>query len=759
MLSPDLEVSLNMAVTEAARRKHAFVTVEHVLFALLQNPRTVDTIEGCGGNIETVRVDLESFFDSHITGEGLVEGKLPQPTVGFQRVIQRAAQQVQSAGRAEIVGPNVLVSIFSEEESFAAFFLKKQDISKLDVLEYISHGGTESDSKMISELDEQVEVDDFSSQEESKGKSSNQDPLLRFAADLCEKARLGEVDPLIGRSLELERTMQVLCRRRKNNPLFVGEAGVGKTALAEGLALRIVEGEVPDKLKDYTVYSLDMGALLAGSKFRGDFEKRLKTVLGSLKTKEKTVLFIDEIHTIVGAGATGSGSMDASNLLKPALSSGSLRCIGSTTVKEYRNIFETDHALARRFQKIDIVEPSVDDTIEILRGLKDRYEEYHNVKYSTAAIKAAAKLSARHIRDRNLPDKAIDVIDEVGSRISLSAKRSASIGKPRIVNVDMIEKTVAKMARIPAQRVSVSDREALKDLESELQSRIYGQDRATSALASAIKLARSGLGDESKPIGSFLFTGPTGVGKTEVAKQLAAILGVQLIRFDMSEYMERHSVSRLIGAPPGYVGFDQGGLLTEKVNSAPYSVLLLDEIEKAHPDMQNILLQVMDHGSLTDNNGRIADFRNIIIIMTTNAGAQDLIRSKIGFQRDHQKEPGLSKAVKNQFSPEFRNRLSDIITFDPLPFHVIENITLKFINELNDKLRSKKVRIEVESPALSYLAETGYDHAYGARPIKRTIQDLIEKPLVEELLFGKLAKGGIVKVNLQDSKIAFEFSR
>lgn len=760
MLSPDLEVSLNLAVSEATRRGHQYVTVEHILYALLHNQTAREAIEACGGSIDNVRRDLEKFFEEHIDGDNLREGQLPQPTVGFQRVIQRAAQHVQSSGKEKIQGSNVLVAIFSEKDSFAVFYLEKEKVSRLDVIQFISHGITkeEDDDGAAGENSGYLPSGD---EDEEGGKQDNS-PLSKYAVDLCEKARRGKIDPLIGRDVELDRIMQILCRRRKNNPLFVGDAGVGKTALAEGLALRVIEGQVPESLQDLKIFSLDMGALVAGSKFRGDFEQRLKGVVRALQKLDKHVLFIDEIHTIIGAGAVGGGALDASNILKPALASGELRCMGSTTFKEYRNHFENDHALARRFQKVDISEPSRDDAINILKGLKSRYEAFHGVKFSAGALKSAVDLSARYITDRKLPDKAIDVLDEVAASVSLKRTEGDARTKPRTISVDMVQNTVAKMARIPAQKVSQSDKEALRDLDSRLKGRVFGQDRAIGALATAIKLARSGLGDEDRPIGSFLFTGPTGVGKTEVAKQLATIMGIELIRFDMSEYMERHSVSRLIGAPPGYVGYDQGGLLTDAVTQNPYAVLLLDEIEKAHPDMQNILLQVMDHGTLTDNNGRKADFRNVIIIMTTNAGAKDLTQQAIGFNGtldDKLEGQEVSRAIRDSFSPEFRNRLNGIITFYPLPMDVVKMVVRKFIGEVNLKLAPRKVSLNFTESAVTWLATHGYQAAYGARPIRRLIEDRVKKPLADELLFGRLAKGGVVQVDTEDDELAFEFPK
>ncbi len=755
MLSPDLEVSLNLALSEASRRGHRYVTVEHILYALLHNTVAKEAIEACGGNIESVRNNLEKFFDDHIDGNNLKQGQLPQPTIGFQRVIQRAAQHVQASGKEKIQGSNVLVAIFSEKDSFAVFYLEKEKVTRLDVIQFISHGITKEGSIDDNEthyLPEGQERDDDEN-------ASQQSALGKYTVDLCERVRQGKIDPLIGRDFELDRIMQILCRRRKNNPLFVGDAGVGKTALAEGLAIRVVEDQVPASLKGLRIFALDMGALVAGSKFRGDFEQRLKGVLKELGKFERHLLFIDEIHTIIGAGSVGGGALDASNILKPALSSGDLRCMGSTTFKEYRGHFEADHALSRRFQKIDISEPSIDDTVKILQGLKPKYEEFHNVKYSSGSLRAAVELSARHMSDRKLPDKAIDVIDEAAAAIALKSKPD---DKRKKITVDMVQSTVAKMARVPVAKVSQNDRESLKNLGLKLRGKVYGQDDAVEALAASIKMSRSGLGDEGKPIGSFLFSGPTGVGKTEVAKQLAHILGIELIRFDMSEYMERHSVSRLIGAPPGYVGFDQGGLLTEAVTKNPHAVLLLDEIEKAHPEMQNILLQVMDNGFLTDNNGRKADFRNIIIVMTTNAGAKELTAQKIGFDKgtvaklDGKK---VSKAVKDMFSPEFRNRLNAIITFGPLPLEVVKMVARKFVGEINAMLADKKVSLEFSEDAITWVAVHGYEEAYGARPIKRLIEEKVKKPLADELLFGSLAKGGLVRVSCENDQLAFRFPK
>ena len=755
MLSPDLEVSLNLALSEASRRGHKYVTVEHILYALLHNVTAKEAIEACGGSVDTVRGDLETFFAEHIDGKNLEQGQLPQPTIGFQRVIQRAAQHVQASGKEKIQGSNVLVAIFAEKDSFAVFYLEKEKITRLDVIQYISHGITKDAEQSSGEQQDTGYLPE-GNEEEAPSESS---ALGKYTVDLCEKARQGKIDPLIGRDFELDRIMQILSRRRKNNPLCVGDAGVGKTALAEGLAIRVVENKVPDSLKGIQIFALDMGALVAGSKFRGDFEQRLKGVVKELQKFDKHILFIDEVHTIIGAGSVGGGALDASNILKPALASGELRCMGSTTFKEYRGHFESDHALTRRFQKVDILEPSVIDTIKIIKGLKDRYEDFHNVKYSSGAVKAAVELSARHITDRKLPDKAIDVIDEVAAAVSL---KGLNTDKRKTISVDMVQATIAKIARIPVQKVSQTDRDSLQQLEQKLKGKVFGQDDAVGALANAIKMSRSGLGEEDKPIGSFLFSGPTGVGKTEVANQLAKTLGIELIRFDMSEYMERHSVSRLIGAPPGYVGYDQGGLLTDAVNKTPHAVILLDEIEKAHPEMQNILLQVMDHGTLTDNNGRQADFRNTIIIMTTNAGAKELTNQRIGFDKGTVASLDgkvVSKAVKDMFSPEFRNRLNDIITFGPLPFDVIQMVVRKFIGEVNAKLADKRVSLEFDQEAINWIAENGYEEAYGARPIKRLIEDSVKKPLADELLFGTLTKGGLVKVTVAEDKLSFAFPK
>ena len=784
MISHELEVSLNLAVSEAARRGHEYVTVEHVLFALLQNDTAIKALRACGGSVDYTRQKLEEFFDEHIPTGTLRPGQMPQPTIGFQRVIQRAAQHVRAAGKDKIKGENLLVALFSERDSFAVYFLQQQHISRFDVINYISHGiaksgeGSESTSdptgiagpeQPIARIgdgersDPQPRDDEDESESGPTERQSGRDPLALYAVDLCARAREGHIDPLIGRNAEIERTVQVLCRRRKNNPLLVGDAGVGKTAIAEGLALRITEDNIPTPLKGATIYSLDMGSLLAGSRFRGDFEQRLKGLLAAIKKKKNAILFIDEIHTVIGAGSVSGGTLDASNLLKPSLANGTLRCIGSTTFKEFRSHFETDHALVRRFQKIDIDEPSIEDTISILKGLKSRYEEHHKVKYSPDAIRGAVELSARYLRDKKLPDKAIDVIDEAGSAASLARDSSKTI-KIRTITLDDVQGVIAKMARIPPQKVSNSDKSALKDLDHRLKSVVFGQNDAIDALASAIKLSRSGLGSEEKPIGSFLFAGPTGVGKTEVAKQLASIMGIEFIRFDMSEYMERHTVSRLIGAPPGYVGFDQGGLLTDAVNKNPHAVLLFDEIEKAHGDLQNILLQVMDHGTLTDNNGRQTDFRNTIIIMTTNAGAREMMHGSIGFTRTPGMAPnekGDLEAIKNAFAPEFRNRLDSVIYFQSLPRPVILSVVDKFTKDVIAKLAAKKIEVTIDDLAREYLADKGFDPSFGARPLARLIQNEIAKPLADEVLFGKLAKGGAVKISVSgvgaEKKLSFHY--
>ncbi len=740
MLSKELEFTLSQAFTQARNRKHEFMTIEHLLLALIDNPTAAEVLHACGADTERLRNDIIQFLDETTPKLADNDERETQPTLGFQRVLQRAVFHVQSSGKKEVTGANVLVAIFSEQESQAVYFLDQQDITRLDVVNYISHGISKVPSSSPDRSAENPDNVDPDGSEKAAG-----NPLTAYATNLNELARKGKIDPLIGRDKELERTIQVLCRRRKNNPLLVGEAGVGKTAIAEGLAKRIVDGEVPEIMLDGIIYSLDLGALVAGTKYRGDFEKRLKGVLAELKKHPEAVLFIDEIHTIIGAGSASGGVMDASNLIKPVLASGELRCIGSTTFQEFRGIFEKDRALARRFQRIDVDEPTVEETIEILKGLASRFEEHHGVKYSRKALETAAELSDKYINERHLPDKAIDVIDEAGAAVQLmpKAKRKKSI------SVTDIENIVAKIARIPPRKVSVTDTEALRTLDKDLKAVVFGQDDAIEALTSAIRMNRSGLGNDSKPVGSFLFSGPTGVGKTEVTRQLARVLGLELIRFDMSEYMERHTVSRLIGAPPGYVGFDQGGLMTEQVNQHPHSVLLLDEIEKAHPDVFNLLLQVMDHGTLTDNNGRKADFRNVIIIMTTNAGASEMSRPSIGFTSQDHTSDGMG-AIKKMFSPEFRNRLDNIIQFKPLEEKTIAFVVDKFLFELEEQLHQKKVTLSIDNSVRKWLAEKGYDILMGARPMARLIQEKIKKPMAEELLFGALAEGGSVKVVLNE---------
>ncbi len=757
MISEELEVSLHMAFVEARSARHEFITVEHLLLALLDNASAVEVLRACAADIDGLRRDLRKFVKDNtpvFPGDGEVD---TQPTLGFQRVIQRAIMHVSSSsaggqpGRNAVTGANVLVAMYGEKDSHAVYYLQQQGISRLDVVNYLAHGITRNAADREASS---PKVNPAAAPESEAGKPESQkSPLELYATDLNAEARRGRIDPLIGRELEVERVIQVLCRRRKNNPLLVGEAGVGKTAIAEGLAWRIVRGDVPEILSEAQVYALDMGALLAGTKYRGDFEQRLKAVLKSLKDDSRAILFIDEIHTLIGAGSASGGTLDASNLLKPALSSGQMKCIGATTYNEYRGIFEKDHALSRRFQKIDVPEPSVPETIQILRGLKARFESHHGVRYSAAALTAAAELAARHISDRFLPDKAIDVIDEAGAaqRLLPRSRQKKVIGKTEI------QATVAKIARIPPQNVSSDDRNRLASLERDLKRVVFGQDAAIEALASAIKMARSGLGRPDKPIGAFLFSGPTGVGKTEVARQLAFVLGVELLRFDMSEYMERHAVSRLIGAPPGYVGFDQGGLLTEAVVKQPHCVLLLDEIEKAHPDVYNVLLQVMDHGTLTDNNGRKSDFRNVIIIMTTNAGAEVLNRGSIGFVPAAHKGDDLAE-IKRTFSPEFRNRLDAIIGFAPLPREVILQVVDKFLMQLEDQLQEKRVDAVFSQGLRDYLAKHGFDPAMGARPMQRLIQDTIRRALADELLFGRLADGGSVEVDIDEAgKVVLSF--
>ncbi len=745
MLSKELEITLNHAFKQAREKRHEFMTVEHLLLALLENPAAVEVLRACGADIPALKRDLISFLEETTPILPLQDGRETQPTLGFQRVLQRAVFHVQSSGKKEVTGANVLVAIYSEQESQAVYFLIKQSVSRLDVVNYIAHGI----SKVAGEQTEDLSTN--MGEDGDAAEAGPRKPLESFASNLNEMARRGKIDPLIGRREEIERTVQILCRRRKNNPLYVGEAGVGKTALAEGLARMIVDRQVPEILADATIYSLDLGALVAGTKYRGDFEKRLKGVLSQLRKEPHAILFIDEIHTIIGAGAASGGVMDASNLIKPMLASGELKCIGSTTYQEYRGIFEKDRALARRFQKIDVREPTVEETVQILKGLKSAFEEHHSVKYSPKALRAAAELAERYINDRHLPDKAIDVIDEAGAnqRMQPPSKRKKTIGTADI------ESIIAKIARIPPKSISSSDKDKLRTLSRDLKMLVFGQDEPIEALAAAIKMARSGLANEQKPIGSFLFAGPTGVGKTEVSRQLALTLGIELIRFDMSEYMERHTVSRLIGAPPGYVGFDQGGLLTDAILKHPHAVLLLDEIEKAHPEVFNLLLQVMDHGTLTDNNGRKADFRSVIIIMTTNAGAQDMERASIGFTTQDHRSDGM-EAIKRLFTPEFRNRIDAIIQFKPLDPTVVALVVNKFIYQLEAQLADRNVTIDIEEAARLWLAEKGYDPKMGARPMERVMQDYIKRPLADELLFGRLVHGGHVEVRLQNNGIVLE---
>ncbi|MEQ1593125.1 MAG: ATP-dependent Clp protease ATP-binding subunit ClpA [Thiobacillaceae bacterium] len=744
MIAQELEVTLHMAFMEARQKRHEFISVEHLLLAMLDNPSAVEVLRACGAKIEDMREQLAKFIDEHtpkVTGEEDVD---TQPTLGFQRVIQRAILHVQSSGKKEVTGANVLVAVFGEKDSHAVYFLSQQGVTRLDIVNFISHGITKTPQGEPARLEESVET---------SAEVPATTPLDSFTQNLNNMALAGKIDPLIGREHELERVIQTLCRRRKNNPLLVGEAGVGKTAIAEGLARRIIEGSVPEILAQGTVYSLDMGALLAGTKYRGDFEQRLKGVLKQLTDDPKAILFIDEIHTLIGAGAASGGTLDASNLLKPALSSGQLRCIGATTYTEYRGIFEKDHALSRRFQKVDVPEPSVAETVAILRGLKSRFEDHHGVKYTAAALTTAAQLAARYINDRHLPDKAIDVIDEAGAAQRILPKSK----QKRVITPREIEEIIAKIARIPSKTVSSNDKESLKTLERDLKAVVYGQSVAIEALASAIKMSRSGLGNPQKPIGNFLFSGPTGVGKTEVARQLAYVLGVELIRFDMSEYMERHAVSRLIGAPPGYVGFDQGGLLTEAVNKHPYSVVLLDEVEKAHPDIFNVLLQVMDHGTLTDTNGRKADFRNVVLVMTTNAGAEMLNKASIGFSNSRESGDEMSE-IRRMFTPEFRNRLDAVIPFASLTEPVIMQVVDKFLMQLEEQLHEKKVEASFTDALKRYLAKKGFDPLMGARPMARLIQETIRKALADELLFGRLAQGGHVIVDMdEDDKVKLEF--
>ena len=745
MIAQELEVSLHMAFVEARQKRHEFITVEHLLLALLDNPTAAGVLRACGANLDELRKQLSQHIAEQTPRIGTEREVDTQPTLGFQRVIQRAILHVQSSGKKEVTGANVMVAIFGEKDSHAVYFLQQQGITRLDVVNYMSHGITKTPQPHSGKTESEAE-------QEGQTETANS-PLDNYTQNLNAQALAGKIDPLIGRDRELERVIQTLCRRRKNNPLLVGEAGVGKTAIAEGLARRIVENNVPELLEKSTVYSLDMGALLAGTKYRGDFEQRLKAVLKQLVDNPHAILFIDEIHTVIGAGAASGGTLDASNLLKPMLSNGQLKCIGATTYTEFRSVFEKDHALSRRFQKVDVNEPSVEETVEILKGLKTRFEAHHGVKYTANALTTAAELSARHINDRHLPDKAIDVIDEAGAaqRIQPKSKQKKVIGKAEIEDI------VAKIARIPPRSVSVDDRSALAKLDRDLKAVVFGQDKAIDALSSAIKMARSGLGDPQKPIGSFLFSGPTGVGKTEVARQLAYCLGIELIRFDMSEYMERHAVSRLIGAPPGYVGFEQGGLLTEQITKKPYSVLLLDEIEKAHPDVFNILLQVMDHGTLTDNNGRKADFRNVVIVMTTNAGAEMLAKNSMGFTVN--KEAGDEmEAIKRLFTPEFRNRLDATISFGALDHDIIMRVVDKFLMQLEEQLHEKKVDASFTPRLKEHLGKKGFDPLMGARPMARLIQDTIRRALADELLFGKLAGGGKVSIDVDDAgKVVLRF--
>src|ERR1700732_2527797 len=716
------------------------MTVEHLLLAIVDTPKVREVLKSCGADTAKLKTELKQFIDQTTPRLPAGEDRDVQPTLGFQRVLQRAVFHVQSSGKKEVTVANVLVAIFSEKQSHAAYLLSMQDVSRLDVVNFIAHGLSKAGGEERGEREDSGASTDAEREGDGGGNA-----LEKYATNLNDSARKGKIDPLIGRKLEVERTIEILCRRRKNNPLYVGEAGVGKTAIAEGLARMIVENQVPDVLLDATIYSLDMGSLVAGTKYRGDFEKRLKAVLAEVKKQPGAILFIDEIHTVIGAGAASGGVMDASNLIKPALANGELRCIGSTTYNEYRGIFEKDHALARRFQKIDITEPSVQDTVDILRGLKTRYEEHHGVKYEDDALQAAAELAARHINDRHMPDKAIDVVDEAGANLRLKPVESREAS----VTVTQIENVVARIARIPPKNVSLSDRDVLKNLERNLKLTIFGQDKAIEALSSAIKMSRSGLGDQRRPVGSFLFSGPTGVGKTEVTRQLAIAMGVEFVRFDMSEYMERHTVSRLIGAPPGYVGFDQGGLLTEAIAKHPHCVLLLDEIEKAHPDVFNLLLQVMDHGTLTDNNGRKADFRHVIIVMTTNAGALEMARPSIGFTHADNASDGL-EAIRRIFTPEFRNRLDAVIQFASLDPVTIERVVDKLIVEVEAQLEQKGVTITLDDAARRWIAKEGYDPKMGARPMARTIQEHIKRPLAEELLFGRLAGGGHVRVSVSE---------
>ncbi|WP_297493713.1 ATP-dependent Clp protease ATP-binding subunit ClpA [Acidocella sp.] len=752
MLSRNLEQTLHRALQLAADRKHEYATLEHLLLGLVDDADALTVLRACGVDIEKIKKDLTEFLDKDLAGLATDRAGDPKPTAGFQRVVQRAAIHVQSSGRDEVSGANVLVALFSERESHAVYFLQLQDMTRLDAVNFISHGIAKSPGKSAPRTptgsSEPVEPNE---REEKGSAKRGQDALSTYCVNLNKRAKEGKIDPLIGREHEIERTIQILCRRTKNNPLYVGDPGVGKTAIAEGLAKRIIDGDVPEVLLNCTIFALDMGSLLAGTRYRGDFEERLKAVVTEMENSPGAILFIDEIHTVIGAGATSGGAMDASNLLKPALAQGSLRCIGSTTYKEFRNYFEKDRALVRRFQKIDVNEPSIEDTVKILKGLKTAYEKHHKVRYTDDAIRAAVELSAKYINDRKLPDKAIDVIDEAGAARMLQPESK----RRKTVTLKDVEEMVAKIARIPPKSISTDDKEVLRNLERDLKSMVFGQNAAIEALSAAMKLSRAGLRDPEKPIGNYLFSGPTGVGKTEVARQLASTLGIELTRFDMSEYMERHSVSRLIGAPPGYVGFDQGGLLTDAIDQHPHCVLLLDEIEKAHPDLFNILLQIMDHGKLTDHNGKKIDFRNVILIMTTNAGASDMAKAGIGFGRAVRVGED-EEAVKRLFTPEFRNRLDAIIPFASLTPEIVGRVVEKFVMQLEAQLADRNVTIELSSAAKEFLAERGFEPLYGARPLARVIQELIKKPLAEELLFGKLVKGGAVKVTVKDNKLAFE---
>ena len=784
MISRELELSLNLAVSEAHKRGHEYVTVEHILYALLENGNSQKAIIACGGSIRELTESLEIFFDSKVpSASERNKDDLPQPTIAFQRVLQRAAEQIITSGRETIGANAVMIAMFAESESYATFFLERQGVTRFDLIRWVSHGiikeGVDLDEDQINALavsdqnnadgsehqgsheddpeDEEVSATSDATSSKKKENSVRKTPLSQYATNLTKKAQKGKVDPLIGRHHEVERTIQVLCRRRKNNPLYVGDAGVGKTALAEGLAKRIVDKDVPPALENAKIYALDLGALVAGSKYRGDFEERLKGLIKDLKRDPDAILFIDEIHTIIGAGSVSGGALDASNLLKPALSSGEIRCIGSTTFKEYRQHFESDHAMSRRFQRIDVLEPSRDDAVAILEGLKPRYESFHNVKYSKAAIRAAVDLSMKHLRDKKLPDKAIDVIDEVGASFRAKGVELAS-GKQKTVGVGDIKSVISKIARIPPETLKASDLDAVSELDKRLKEKVFGQDDAIDALADIVKLSKAGLSDDDKPIGSFLFAGPTGVGKTELTTQLSNVLGVNMVRFDMSEYMERHAVSRLIGAPPGYVGYDDGGLLTDAVNKNPHSIILLDEIEKAHPDVHNILLQVMDHGTLTDSNGRETDFRNTIIVMTTNVGAAEMSQRNIGFtETDAFSSDKSSEAMKKAFTPEFRNRIDAIITFGHLPETVMLEIVEKFLLEITNKLKIRKITVEVAQDAKIYLAEKGYDPAYGARPMRRLIQNEVKKPVSELLLFNRPEKGSVIEVGFSHDKRELTF--